>query len=89
MADWCEERDVGRTSLLCGCDRLKVQTCGEPGQHWPQARNVPLQGDGMLIPAMLMIGITAPFRSRFRSFEGGGRPKESQRFPHHGICEYI
>ena len=58
-----------------GCNGLKVQTYGGPGRHGPRARNVPLGGNGTLIPVMLMIGITASFRSLLRSFLGW-RPTE-------------
>ncbi len=51
-------RRVTVTSDDQGCDGLKVQTYGEPGRHGPRARNVPLGGNGTLIPVMLMIGIT-------------------------------
>ena len=60
-----------------GCNGLKVQTYGEQGRHEPRARNVPLGGNGTLIPVMLMIGITASFRSLLRSFLGW-RPTERE-----------
>ena len=56
-----------------GCNGLKVQTYGEPGRHG----HVPLGGNSTLIPVTLMIGITASFRSRLRSFLGW-RPTERE-----------
>ena len=74
-----------------GCAGLKVQTYGEPGRHGPRARNLPL-GLGRQRYADSghvndrdngIFQVTTPILFRVEA------DQKSDRFPHHGLRDYI
>ena len=71
-----------------GCDGLKVQTYGEPGRHGPRARNLPLGGSGMYADSG-HVNDRDNGIFQVRSFSGWRPDQKRDRFPHHGIRDYI